>query len=162
MEMWAIMGNKLSERNSTMRMYKVKLKGMGMGEFGPNGVWLTKEQLDVVTKRQYNPKLCNSAVNFGGRWFPPSAFETVLEERELKEIVESSVSCNTALLESLAEEGYGDEVKHACAGTGYASFANGLPSGDNGQKKLQSENEPHLNLENLERLRQLKKQNGVG
>ena len=144
-----------------MRLYKVKLKGIGMGEFGPEGIWLTKEQLDVVTKRQYNPKLCNSAVNFGGRWFPPSAFETVLEERELKEVVESSVSCNTALLESLAEEGYANEVKKACVGTGYAGFADKLIDNGNGQKKLESKNDQPVNLDNLKRLQELKKQHGL-
>lgn len=143
-----------------MRLFKIKLKGMGMNEFGPDGVWLTKEQLDFVTKIQYDDNDKNKAVKMGGRYFPPSAFETVLEERELKDIVKSSVSMSTALLESLAEEGYLPEVKKACLGTGYSGFVDKLV--DSGKyKMLESSNEPHTNSENIKRIEQLKREHGL-
>lgn len=139
-----------------MKLYKIKLKGMGMNEFGPDGVWLTKEQLDFISKAQYDDELRDKVRKFGGRWFPPSAFETVLEERELKEIVESSVSMNKDLLESLAEEGYLPEVKKACLGTGYSGFVDTLV--DSGKyKMIEANNEQSPSQASLKRLEEMKK-----
>lgn len=139
-----------------MRLYKVKLKGMGMNEFGPDGVWVTKEKLDEIVEAQYDANLCNRVAKYGGKYFPPSAFETVLEERELKDIVESSVSMNKDLLESLAEEGYLPEVKKACLGTGYSGFVDRLV--DSGKyKMIEANNDPSPNQANLKRLEEMKK-----
>ena len=139
-----------------MKLYKIKLKGMGMNEFGPDGVWITKEQLDFVSKAQYDDELRDKVRKFCGRWFPPSAFETVLEERELKEIVESSVSMNKDLLESLAEEGYLPEVKKACLGTGYSGFVDTLV--DSGKyKMIEANNEQSPSQASLKRLEEMKK-----
>ena len=143
-----------------MRLYKIKLKGMGMNEFGPDGVWVTKDKLDEIMANQYDANLCNRVAKYGGRYFPPSAFETVLEEKELKDIVNSSVSVNAALLESLAEEGYLPEVKQACLGTGYASFVDKLVDGGK-HKMLESTNEPQTNPDGLKRLEQLRQKYGL-
>ena len=145
-------------------MYKVKLKGMGIGRYCPDGVWLTKEQLDFVSKAQYDDDLRDRVRNLGGRWFAPSAFQTVLEEKELKEVVQNSPNCNKDFLESLAEDGYIDEVCKACRGSGWSSVAqNLLKSGK--YKALgtgETENEPSINQANLKKLQEMKSRFGVG
>lgn len=129
---------------------------MGVNQYGsPDGIWLTKEQLDFVTRIQYDENDRDKPVKMGGRWFPPSAFVTVLDERELKDIIKYSTTMSSSLLESLAEEGYLAEVKQACVGTGYAGFVDKLV--DSGKyKMIEATNETPSNSDNKKRLDAMK------
>ena len=92
-------------------MYKAKIKGIGFNEFGESGVWLTKEELDLIVERQYDEKLHNKVVNVGGKFFKPEDFDGVLQEKTLKELIESgSPLVDSALLEFLAKLGYLEEL----------------------------------------------------
>lgn len=137
-----------------VKMYKAKIRGVGFNEFVEPGVWLTKDELDLVVERQYNEKLCSKVVNLGGKYFKPEDFECVIQEKTLRELLKSdSPLVDSALLESLAKAGYLGEVIENCP-PGYRKFVNRLA--ESGQYKISSGEEEKTNLEGLERLKKLK------
>lgn len=144
-----------------MRMYKARIRGM-TNEYVEPGVWLTKEELDLVIERQYDEKLHNKVVNLGGKFFKPDDFEGVIRERELSELIEmSSPLVDKALLESLAKSGHLAElVKLDCRG--YNKFVRQLA--ESGQYKIESgekEGKPkRINQEGLKRLEAIKREKG--
>ncbi len=143
------------------KMYKAKIKGIGFNEFVESGVWLTKEELDLVVERQYDEKLHNKIVNLGGKFFKPEDFDGVLQEKTLKELIKSgSPLVDSALLESLAKSGYLGELSQIDCG-GYNGFVKKLV--DSGQYKLEKgkkEKLKEINQEGLKKLEILKKEKG--
>ena len=145
-----------------VKMFKVKIKGLGKNIFGDAGVWLTEKELGILIDRQYDEKMSNKVVNMGGKFFRPDDFCGVLEESILDRVIESgSPLVDSSLLESLAKAGYLEELsKIDCRG--YNRFVQKLVA--SGQYALESgeDKKSEANIEGLKKLQELKETYGVG
>ena len=142
--------------NGNPIVVRATIKGLGKDENGiQQYVWLTQQQADELSERQYDTELCRRLVKYGDRRFKPIDVESMEDLPLTEEMIKYSANFRGYVLEALMEEGQlPNNLQKVALESGYRQLIT------KAKQNLPMGQEPKLieNPEGLKRLAELKSQ----